>query len=66
MRYVKHTVGGGWKADEELLKFLNQLPASHRVVHVQKGRYGVYHGLNEAHEAGYMIVVDTHGSETNG
>lgn len=59
MRYEKHTTGGGFDADKELMNFLNALPKHHQVVTIQAGKYGSYHGLDEEYERGYMIVVDT-------
>ncbi len=57
MKYTIHKVGGGYRADEQLLEFLNALPGTTRVISVEAGRYGKWHGLDEENEHGYKLIL---------
>lgn len=66
MRYAIHKTGGGFLADNELVNFLNSLQDTDRVISIEPGRYGKYHGLDEENEAGYKIIVHHGGGRSNG
>ncbi|QIG76466.1 hypothetical protein EVC26_020 [Rhizobium phage RHph_I72] len=56
MRYVQHIIEGGPK---ELMNLLNSFSPSDRVIHIEKGRFGKWHGLDEEYEWGYMVITET-------
>lgn len=57
MTYSFVKVGSGINADRELLEFLNKLPETTRIVSVEAGRFGKWHGLDEEYERGYKVLL---------
>lgn len=57
MKYTIQKVGSGYHADQQLLDFLNALPDTTRVISVQSGNFGNWHGLDGEHERGYKLIL---------